>query len=260
MGWSGANGVHHYKIADSEHICADGRVVWDAAPLPRFVVVAGSFKDWAEGAWLAFRSMITLVEGLGVGAGKSYYVTHQIARHIAAGGTVYHTDDYCPQWETFYGPMEYQRPETIFSALRELFLGPIGRPRPMGLAYCIERKFSVLAERDQLIEVSADDVWKLHEVTKPGTDDCPVLIVVDEGQGGLNARDTMQKQKRPLFDWCCQSRHDSNDLIFLTQHVNNIDSQLRRICSAIFYVRNLAQVGFPGLGKIPLFLWQEFSP
>jgi len=151
--------------------------------------------------------MIEIVEGRGVGAGKSYYVVTRVLPYVADGGTVYYSDTL----ELF--------PEKI-------------------VALC-EQRFGVVVELDQFHSVSRDDVWRIHEVTPPGTDDCPLLIVLDEAQRALNARDFNDKKKRALFDWACESRHDSNDLIFISQSALNIDNQIRRLCTYITSVRNM---------------------
>jgi len=158
--------------------------------------------------------MIEIIEGRGVGAGKSYYVVTRVIRHIANGGTVY------------------------FSDTLDLI--------PEKIIELITKRHGVIAEPSQMVAVSREDVWRIHEVTPPGTDEMPVLIILDEVQRALNARDHMDKRKRALFDWACESRHDSNDLIFISQNALNIDNQVRRLVTYITRVRNMVGFKFGG--------------
>lgn len=174
--------------------------------------------------------MITIVDGKGVGAGKSYYVTTQVLRHLGHGGTIFYLDSYAP----------------LFAQMKE---------------YCAA-KWGVEIEPDQLNPVSAEDAWRLHEITPPGTDDNPVLLILDEAQRGLNARDWNDPKKRALFDWACESRHDSNDLIFITQNWHNIDKQIARLATYVIRARNMLNFHIPGLGRFPFafFLVCTFDP
>lgn len=160
--------------------------------------------------------MIEIVQGVGVGAGKSFYVLYQrIIPHLVRGGTVITSDKFVVKWEA--------------------------------LSEYVARKYGLRLEADQLRNVPAEDVWKLHEVTPPGTDDCPVLIIVDEAQSALHTRDSRDGNKRALFDWCCESRHDNNDLVFISQHALNIDVAIRRLATNVIKVRNMATLKIAGM-------------
>jgi hypothetical protein len=166
--------------------------------------------------------MIEIVQGVGVGAGKSYYATSEVVLpHLARGGTVYASSSYQLNWD--------------------------------GAKAYVARKYGVHIQEVQWNVVKQEDIYKLHELTPPGTDDCPLLLVIDEAQQGLNTRDTRDNQKRALFDWFCQSRHDNNDLLFLTQHVDNIDVQVRRLATHIIRIRNMATFKVAGVG-MPMWL------
>jgi hypothetical protein len=164
--------------------------------------------------------MIQTVEGRGVGAGKSYYVTTQVLKYLAEGGIVFASDTFVLKWEE-------------------------------AAAFCLNR-YGVVIERDQWNTFPQKEVWKLHEITPAGTDEKPVLIIIDEAQTALNARDWADKEKRPFFEWLTQSRHDNNDLIFISQSAANIDKQIARLVTYIIRVRNMANFEFPGIGKWPL--------
>lgn len=166
--------------------------------------------------------MIQIVDGVGVGAGKSYFVATRMLVTVADGGTVFYSDTFAVDREKF-------------TAL-------------------VESRFGLVMEPDQLIEIPEADMVRIHEVTAPGTEECPVLIVMDEAQGQLNARDWADNSKRPFFNWLCQSRHDDNDLIIISQSAQNIDKQIRRLCTEIVRCRNLAKSKVPLFGGWPFFI------
>jgi len=164
--------------------------------------------------------MIAVVDGRGVGAGKSYFVCNWILGHLAKGGTVYVGDSF----------------GFLLEPARKL----------------IADRYGVVIEDDQVRSFSREEASRLHEITAPGTDDSPVLVVYDEAQQGLNSRDWADKTKRPFFDWLCQSRHDNNDVLFVTQNRFNIDKQIVRLVTNVYCVRNMANFKVLGLGKWPL--------
>lgn len=168
--------------------------------------------------------MITIVDGIGVGAGKSYYVASFLVGYLAHGGTVYTTDNFKLRW-----------PE---------------------MKSLVAERYGVELEDDQYVQVSAEDSPRIHEITPPGTDDNPVLLVLDEAQDQLNTRDTRDEKKRSFFKFLCQSRHDNNDLLFVTQDRNNIDCQIRRLATYVIRVRNMANFIVAGVRwPFKQFLW-----
>src|ERR1700704_1274533 len=118
--------------------------------------------------------MIEIIEGFGVGAGKTYYTVKRLLDHWRHGGTAYIVDTLEIKWD------ECKK--------------------------FVEQRYGLLLEDAQYNTVSEDKVIHLWEHTPPGTPDCPLVIVVDECHGSLNSRDWMDAKKRPLFDWCTQSR------------------------------------------------------
>lgn len=171
--------------------------------------------------------MISIIEGFGVGAGKSYFATTQLLQHFLDGGTAYVADTMQLKWEPFK-------------------------------AY-VRKKYQVELEDDQYHVLNGDEILHVHENTPPGTEDCPVLIVIDEAHGALNARDWADRKKRPLFDWCTQSRHDDNDLLFISQSAHNIDKQLRRIATYNWRIRNSEKLGEGNPLKMWLNVWRALS-
>lgn len=163
--------------------------------------------------------MIEIVEGKGVGAGKSYYVATRIISFLASGGSV---------WASATFGLDLDETRKL-----------------------IRDRYGVEIEDDQWHVFPQDQISTLHEVTPIGTADCPILIVIDEAQGELNARDWADKHKRAFFLWLTQSRHDDCDLIFISQSALNIDKQIARLATYIIRVRNMSNFSFPGLGKWP---------
>jgi hypothetical protein len=114
------------------------------------------------------------------------------------------------------------------------------------VAYC-KRKYGVIIVPEQYKVITTDNLAQLHEHTPPGTEECPVLLVVDEAQDAFNARDWSDKNKRPFFSWLCQSRHDDNDVMIISQAAANVDKQIRRLCTFMWVTRNSEKFPFLGM-------------
>jgi len=168
--------------------------------------------------------MIEVVMGKGVGAGKSFYVLHRIIAKLMEGGTVCAADTYGLKWE------EVKK-------------------------YCAGLKDGRILEDGQYSTFAEADIKRLHEVTPIGTEECTVLVVVDEAHGELNARDWADKDKKAFFKWLTQSRHDDTDVIFLSQHMHNLDKQILRLATYVIRLRNMKYWGIMGIGMWP---WKEF--
>lgn len=151
--------------------------------------------------------MIEIIQGAGVGAGKTYFaVLEKVIPHLVRGGTVYCTSNFQLNWP----------------AMKDY----------------VAAEYGLILEDSQYVEVPAADTWRIHEITPPGTDECPVLIVLDECHAQLNSRDWNDSKKRAMFDWATQSRHDDNDLLFISQHFNNIDNQVRKLATFVWNIKN----------------------
>jgi len=164
--------------------------------------------------------MIEIVEGVGVGAGKSYYTATRILAHLAEGGSVFASTTFGLLWEK----------------AKDL----------------VEERWGKTLEDGQYQTFPQEDIPRLHEVTPCGSDDCPVLVVVDEAHIELNARDWGDKSKRPFFNWLTQSRHQNTDVIFISQAAANMDKQIARLATRVIRMRNLVGWQIPGIGRWPL--------
>jgi hypothetical protein len=171
--------------------------------------------------------MIQIIEGFGVGAGKSFFCVTLLIEHWISGGTAYVADTM----------------EVLWAELKQ---------------HVAEVRGYVLQD-SQYVSLPEEAILRVHEHTPPGTEDCPVLIVIDECHGKLNARDWNDKSKRDLFDWCTQSRHDDNDLIFISQSAANIDKQLRRIATYNWRIRNSERMGENNVLRTALKVWKWIS-
>lgn len=159
--------------------------------------------------------MITLLHGEGVGAGKSYTLTTIAIAHLLNGGTVVCTDSFGLLWD------------------------PIKQ-------FCRD-VHGVDLEDGQLIIHPDSSARMLHEVIPQGTDELPVLLILDEAHSEFNARDWSDVRKRAFFLWLTQSRHDDVDVIFSSQNIHNVDKQVQRLVTKIYTVRNMAFVKLFGV-------------
>lgn len=72
-----------------------------------------------------------------------------------------------------------------------------------------------------------------------------VLYVIDEAHEFFNAR-KFSTLGADALHYLSQHRHLGDDVMFITQHVLNVDSQLRRVAQDFSYIRNLKKVKMPG--------------
>jgi len=158
--------------------------------------------------------MIRLLHGKGVGSGKSYWLTSRVVLpHLYRGGTAFVSASVGVKW-----------PEMKALAERE--------------------GYALLDE--QLVVFATKDAASVHRRLLLGQPDNPVLLILDEAQGPLNARDWADASKRAFFEWLCQSRHDGVDVYISTQHLDNVDKQIRRIITEIHTTQDMKQIRFLG--------------
>jgi len=152
--------------------------------------------------------MITIVQGVGVGAGKSYFLLIKLLDQVCAGGSVVVSDSMAVRWGA--------------------------------VKVWAEKRRGVILEDTQFRTFGADDTARLHEFVPAGTSEKPVLVLIDEAHVQLNARDWADQNKRAFFVWLTQSRHDDVDVVFCSQHRNNVDKQVMRLVTNIVNIRNMA--------------------
>lgn len=152
--------------------------------------------------------MIEIFQGR-IGGGKTYFAIERIAMKIAQGGTI-------------YSNIELVLP---------------------GLARLVAKKYGVYMERDAVRELP-EGVHGWWETVEWGVRECPVLVIIDEAQVFYNSRDwsRTQSQHAGMLSFLTQSRKACVDVIFVTQHGDNIDKQFRLLAQRFWSFRDLKQV------------------
>ena len=156
--------------------------------------------------------MIELYEGK-MGSGKTLSAVQRILEYLAAGGQV--------------------------STNIELKV-------PACQQYCLDT-FGVVFSCFSLIIFERGKVAEFFHHVPSGTPEKPGLVVVDEAQEFFNARD-WKKQGREFLSFLWQSRKLCVDIIFISQHCNNLDKQAVRLLQYIWAHRNMRSWIMPGLG------------
>lgn len=82
-----------------------------------------------------------------------------------------------------------------------------------------------------------------------GIPEAPTMVVIDEAHLWFNSRD-WAKASRAMLAFLSLSRKVCVDVIFITQHAENIDAQFRRQALHIYRYRNMGDTGIPVLSWI----------
>lgn len=101
----------------------------------------------------------------------------------------------------------------------------------------------------QIVHLSEEQIPRFHVHTPSGTADCPVMIVIDEAHLYLDPRDTM-KHDKGLTDFWTQARKCDTRVIFISQHYEKMDVNIRRMVTSTWRFRDLRQyrVGIGSFG------------
>lgn len=173
--------------------------------------------------------MIELFEGC-IGGGKTYFSTLRMVRHMSRGGTVFTNVDM--KWD------------------EELNADGV----PVGIAdlckvdkYCQGGGFYL--QKSQLHDIPPNDMSRFDDVIQWGTDAIPVLLVLDEIHLWFNARNWKQAAEG-LLAFLTQSRKCSVDIIFISQHRDNVDVQFRRLLQYTWTFSDSANFKLPGIGSV----------
>lgn len=160
--------------------------------------------------------MIECFEGK-IGGGKTYSAVERILKHLAAGGTVYTNID----------------------------LNAKGC-----VDYCA-RKWGVHIEPDEQINfLEPHQIKRFDKAVTMGTQECQVLLVVDEAHIFFNAR-RWKDAAETLLHWLTQSRKWFVDVIFITQSAETLDKQFRLQCQDFWAFRDMNRVHVPIVGTWP---------
>lgn len=153
----------------------------------------------------------------GLGSGKTSFAFERGLERMLRGGTM--VTNICP----------------IRPAIREFFA-----------------EHGLLFDDSRLVEIEdGQDPWK---AARMGTDELPTMFVLDEAHVEHNARDwNKTSQAQLLFN--TMARKLKVDVIYITQDINNVDKQFRRMAQVIWYCRNARQRKIWGLFRFPFNLF-----
>lgn len=155
--------------------------------------------------------MIHIYEGR-IGGGKTYNCVRRALEYAANGGTV----------------------------AGNLF---------MKVDKCVEycRKIhGAVVQPDQFMTLTLDQLYFFHAHVPQGTKDCPTLVFVDEAQIPFGCND-YRKTDGELLEFLTQSRRAFIDVIFVTQHADNINKMFRKLTSSYHVFKDMQKAKIAGL-------------
>jgi zona occludens toxin len=124
----------------------------------------------------------------------------------------------------------------------------------------------IFAPSDYLIEIPADRVNRFWEfIAEQGVErgeqyakGC--LVVIDEVQNFFSARDFMSKNNKDLVSYMTEHRHLYHDILFITQHQDNVDTAVRRMVEISYLVRNNKNFGSSKSSTVYTYLRDAIGP
>lgn len=101
----------------------------------------------------------------------------------------------------------------------------------------------------RLVEIEdSGDPWKNARV---GSADLPSMLIIDEAHVEHNARDWAKSSAAQML-FNTMARKLKVDVVYITQDLNNVDKQFRRMAQVVWYCRNARQRKFLfGLFQFP---------
>lgn len=173
--------------------------------------------------------MITLVTGV-IGGGKTTYAMLETLKHLAKGLYVRTNVDYC------------------FNECQ---------------AFC-RVHYGVEIQRNQIKSFpDKEGVTEWWDLIDWGTEQEPVLAVIDEAQNFWGSRDwqATQEKHKSMLSFLTQSRKAGVNVIFITQDAGNVDKQFRVLAQQIISCRNMANIKIPviGLHLVGIFRYQTIE-
>ena len=145
-----------------------------------------------------------------LGGGKSYHAVLRICARLGRGGYVYHNLDLVvPEIEAY-----------------------------------VLRHHHWRVQPGQLTRLDWAEVAHFAGFTRGGSDRVASLVVIDEAHFAFNARD-WSKADRSLLGFLTISRHTNTDVIFMSQHANNVDKQVLRLVQYIWAFRDMQKWRVP---------------
>ncbi len=92
-----------------------------------------------------------------------------------------------------------------------------------------------IARRLESFYVFEESLEKAMRYRVPGTGEARAIFVWDEGHNDLNNRSWKDKSREPILRWATQLRKLGYVGYLLSQHADNTDAALRRVCN--FHIR-----------------------
>jgi len=119
------------------------------------------------------------------------------------------------------------------------------------------KKRQLLSDRLRQLYVYEPEVLEMSRFRLPGKGEARGLLVIDEGQNDLNNRDWKQVGRSEMLQFSTQLRKLGYSGFLLSQHADNTDVALRRVCNYVVRLQNQKEqtrVMGVRITPIPLFL------
>jgi hypothetical protein len=115
-----------------------------------------------------------------------------------------------------------------------------------------------VAEYERRMFIS-DDIDELTRVRVSGTKEGRADMVIDESQRKLNIRSYRDGGQKKLVDYVSGHRHYGVHLTLATQHIDNLDTQVKRLFEYHEEVRNFRRLPFFGsIFRLNLFVLTKY--
>lgn len=105
-------------------------------------------------------------------------------------------------------------------------------------------EFSLELDDRQLQIIEQSDVAHFVNHLQEGTDEIPVMCVLDEIHLAFNAR-KWQNADEKVLEFLTQARKMSVHILLISQHQDNIDKQFRRMVEYVWIIRDMQKFRIP---------------
>lgn len=130
--------------------------------------------------------------------------------------------------------------------LERLLPARAGRPRPADGACAVHQPVSCIRIPDKPTVADLDAVGCGNDTMDETNNG---LIVLDELAAWLNARTFNDKDRGPVIDWLIHSRKKGWDVMFICQHIEQVDKQIRTaLVEYLVTCRRLDRMRIPLIG------------
>jgi hypothetical protein len=169
------------------------------------------------------------------GGGKSYYATRKVVQELMKGKCVVTNVNLKPDWAEV-------------AAKHDLFNRARGKSLP-AIASDLRSRCHLLDPND------ADALRELFRVRVVGEKESRAVAVLDECHNWLNARMWNDGDRGDYVAWFTQHRKLGFDVYLLSQAIESIDAQIRRLIEYWVVLRNLKRWKIAGLSMVPVNLF-----